>query len=73
MGGPAGDDMDLVRTQQAFVSTNRRSSCTRVKERDRVSMARVGAGVAEGSACYGDELPLVGIGAEVELENTRRA
>src|SRR5918999_2713436 len=36
-------------------------------------VARTGARVGEGLACYGDKLPAVRAGAEVKLEDSRRA
>ena len=36
-------------------------------------MARAVARVGKGLACYGDKLPVVRAGAEIELDDTRRA
>src|SRR5215212_3870064 len=39
----------------------------------RILVALIGAGVGEGLACYGNELPLIGARAEVEFEDARSA
>jgi hypothetical protein len=61
---------EVLRPQSAVTKPARRPLSPYVQQ---ALVARAVARVGKGLACYGDKLPVVRAGAEIELDDTRRA